>query len=249
MADPEAEPPASVEELREAVEEKYDFDDFGPADMAEMSPEEWEAAFDPDSWITGTALLDRVEADLRDKVQRREVFAVVERLDWNGEDRVLAYTDAGYAIVSPDGAVEGEGSILRIVEPIVALCSMDSYDVPPMPENGGLPLPSEVSSGSGELGNRLMLVIGVVQIVAGLALLLGPLFIATGRSGSVLLATVAGVGFLGIGVVILVLVANARLSGRFRAAEYRDRLRAAGVGEDGRPSFVPTPESDDGEDG
>ncbi|NIQ56861.1 MAG: hypothetical protein GWN85_26365, partial [Gemmatimonadetes bacterium] len=56
----EAEPPAGGEpgSLREAVEAKYDFDDFRPADMAQMSLEEWEAAFDPDTWITGTELLD-----------------------------------------------------------------------------------------------------------------------------------------------------------------------------------------------
>ncbi len=249
MADPDSEPEESVEALRETVEEKYDFDDFGPADMAEMSPEEWEAAFEPDSWITGPELLDRVEADLKDKVQRREVFAVVERLQWAGEDRILAYTDEGYALVSPDGTVEGEGSVLVDVEPVVALCSMDSYDAPPMPEGEVLPSPDDVTQGSGELGNRLMLVVGLVQIVAGIVLLLGPLIIGDGGSGSVLLATVAGLGFIAIGVVILVLVANARLSDRFRAEEYRERLRAARVGEDGRPPFVPSPDSDDGEDG
>ncbi|HKJ57619.1 MAG TPA: hypothetical protein VKA37_00190, partial [Halobacteriales archaeon] len=57
--------------------------------------------------------------------------------------------------------------------------------------------------------------------------------------GAGLLTTVAGLGFLFIGLVIGVLVANARLSGRFRAEEYRRRLRAAGVGSDERPAFLP----------
>ena len=39
--------------------------------------------------------------------------------------------------------------------------------------------------------------------------------------------------------LLFVLVANARLSGRFRAEEYRERLEAAGVGREERPDFVP----------
>jgi hypothetical protein len=53
------------------------------------------------------------------------------------------------------------------------------------------------------------------------------------------LTTAAGLGFLVFGVVLFVLVANARLSGRFQAEEYRERLEAAGVGREGRPDFVP----------
>ena len=249
MADPETEQEESVETLWEAVEEKYDFDDFGPADMAEITVEEWEAVFEPDSWITGPELLDRVEADLKDKVTRREVFAVVERGQWDGDERLLAYTDEGYALVHPDGTVEGEGSVLRDVEPIVALCSMDAYEVPPMPEGDLLPSPEEITAGSGELGNRLMLAVGIVQLIAGLVLLIGPFVIGVGGSGSILLSSVAGLGFIVIGVVILILVANARLSDRFRAEEYRERLRAAGVGADQRPPFVPIPDSERDDDG
>jgi len=40
-------------------------------------------------------------------------------------------------------------------------------------------------------------------------------------------------------VFMLVLVANARLSDRFRAEEFRNRLRSAGVGDGQRPAFVP----------
>ena len=69
----------SVEALRREVEDQYDFEDFGPADMAKMSADEWEAVFDEASWITGSDLLDRVADDLRSRVETREVFARVER--------------------------------------------------------------------------------------------------------------------------------------------------------------------------
>jgi hypothetical protein len=115
----------AVEALRRRVNEEYDFEEFTPADMAEMSAAEWEAVFDPETWITGERLLDRIEADLLSRVAQRDVFAVVERLD----DRVLAYTDSGYAIVHGSGRIEGEGSVLREVEPIVALCAMEAYEV------------------------------------------------------------------------------------------------------------------------
>lgn len=237
-----ADPPAAEEEpvtpSRSDVEEKYDFDDFGPADMEEMTVEEWEVVFDPETWITGTRLLDRVEADLKAKVRDREVFGVVERIP-DPEDRVLAYSDEGYVIVYPDGSVEGEGTILRQTKSSVALCSMDEYDVPAMPEGDLLPAPTDVREGTGELGNLLIQIIAVVQIVAGLALLVSPLVVDLGGWGSGLMTTVLGLIFLTIGVVLLVLVANARLSDRFHAEEYRDRLRAVGAGTDERPSFVP----------
>lgn len=236
-------PTEDVETLRRAVEEKYDFESFSPADMAEMTVDEWEAAFDADTWITGRELLDRVEADLRSRVGRREVFAVVERTTIEGTEYVLAYTDVGYALVGPDGTVEGEGPIVEDVEPVVALCSMEDYDVPEPPADGGLPDPADIDASSSGLGDRLLLAVAGVQVLAGLALLASPLFVDLNPGGSsrgaALLTTVAGLGFLFIGVVIGVLVANARLSGRFRAAEYRERLRAAGVGSDERPSFLP----------
>ena len=205
----------STEELRARVEEQYDFEEFGAEEMAEMSVEEWEAVFDPDSWLTGQELLDRVEREMRANVERREVFAVVERVGEGDADRVVAYSDEGYVIVRPDGTVKGTGTVLRDVEPMVALCSMESYDVPDVDEDAGLPHPDVVAGGSGDFGNRML------QVVAGaIVLTLGFLFVVMG-------------GFL------FLTVANARLSDRMRAEQYRDRLRAVGAGTDERPEFLP----------
>ena len=257
-----------IEAIREAVESRYDFEEFGPADMDRMSAEEWEAVFDPESWITGTALLDRVEADLKDRVRRRNLFAVVERGDRAGEDTILAYSDTGYVLIRQDGTVAGEGGIRREIEPIVALCAMEDYDPGPLPDVDEplLPHPSEVTGGTGELGNRIMLLVAGIQVLAGLILLLAPVLVdplirafctpAPGVRGylctigpvqasvvppgrSVVLTTVVGLAFIGFGGLLFLLVANARLSDRFRAEEYRDRLRAVGVGSDDRPDFLP----------
>jgi hypothetical protein len=54
-----------LDALREQVDAEYDFENFTPADMAKMSAEEWEAAFDAETWITGPELLDRLEKDLK----------------------------------------------------------------------------------------------------------------------------------------------------------------------------------------
>jgi hypothetical protein len=237
----------------EGVEEKYDFENFGPDDMAEMSYQEWNAAFDHDSWITGEELLDRLEADLKSRVADRDVFAVVERVEQDtaeqssasnrtqsdeGEPRLVAYSDEGYAVVYPDGTVEGSGTVLRDVKPSIALASMESYEVPEMPEGEVLPDPAEVPEGTGQLGNKLMQVIGAVHVLAAVALLLsGPLFGVNGQT--YVIAIVAGVGFLVFGVLVFLLVANARLSDRFRAEEYRNRLRAVGMADDERPEFLP----------
>lgn len=225
----------STKTLAERVEKKYDFDNFTPADMVEMTVDEWEAVFDPDTWITGPELLDRVEADLKTQVANRELFAVIERFD----DRVLAYTDTSYAVVHADGTVEGEGPIRGDVEPTVVLCSMDDYEVPTPPDGELLPHPDSVAEGSGDLGNRLLQAVAGVLLIAGLALLLAAIVTDLPGTGSTVLIIVVGLGFLLIGVILLVLVANARLSDRFRAEEYRDRLRAAGVGSDERPAFLP----------
>ncbi|SDF94375.1 DUF7319 domain-containing protein [Halorientalis regularis] len=226
----------STDELREQVEAQYDFDDFGPEQMAEMSADEWEAAFDPDTWITGQELLDRVEADLKNRVVVRDVFARVERLK---DGRVVAYSDEGYAAVYPDGSVEGFGTVLRDVKPVVALCSMDEYDVPDMPEGEVLPQPTEVPEGSGELGNLMLQLVGGMQVLAGIGLL--GAWIVFGLN---VVAIVAGFGFLVIGVALFFTVANARLSDRFRAEEYRNRLRAIGIEDGERPDFLPV---EDGE--
>ena len=82
---------ADLEALREQVEAEYDFEEFGPADMAEMEREEWEAVFDPDTWITGPELVDRVERDLRRRIATREVFARLERHPGPDGDRLLAW--------------------------------------------------------------------------------------------------------------------------------------------------------------
>ena len=217
----------------EDVEERYDFDDFGPADMAEMTPEEWEAAFDADSWITGGALLDRVEGELAARIATREVFAVVEREETEAGERIVAYSDEGYAVVHPDGTVEGRGTVLRDVKPTVALCSMPDYD-PATAEGGGLPDPESVTERGRDLGNLVLQVVGLAQVVAGLVL-----FGAwVGYALHVIVAFVA-FAFVAFGVLLLTVVANARLSDRFRAEEYRERLRSAGVEAGERPAFVP----------
>jgi hypothetical protein len=211
-----------LDALREQVEATYDFENFGPADMAEMSLEEWEAAFDPETWIVGEDLLDRVEQELTARVAIREIFAVVERVS-DGEDRVIAYSDEGYAVIYADGSVEGEGTVLRDVKPTVALCSMDSYDLMDPPEDGTLPEPREVVEGSGEFGNLMLQVVAGVQVVVGLVLLGAWLALP---SLSTVVAPIAAIGFLLIGLFLFLVVANARLSDRFRVEEFRNRLRA-----------------------
>jgi len=233
-----------VQTLRREVEEKYDFESFGPRDMAEMSPEEWDAAFDPDTWITGETLLDRVEADLKNQVLSRDVFARVERFD----DLLVAYSDSGYAAVYPDGSVEGRGTVLRDVKPTVALCSMDSYDVPEMPEGDLLPRPHEIpDESSSSLGNTVLQVVAGAHILAGLVLFGAWALYVTGilsRPGTstqglnLVFIVLAGLGFLVVGVFLFLVVANARLSDRFRAEEFRDRLRAIGLEDGERPEFL-----------
>lgn len=205
-------------ELRAAVEEKYDFENFGPADMAEMSADEWEAAFDHDTWITGPELLDRIEADLKGKIASRQVFAMLER----SPEQLLVYSDVGYAVISPDGTVEGEGSLRREIEPIVAMCSMEEYEIEEPPEEYELPEPEAVAEQTGEFGNLMLQLIAGMQLVGGLALLLAFVlgFVST------LAAPAIGGLFVIVGGFLFLLVANARLSDRFRAEQYRNRLRA-----------------------
>jgi len=231
-----------VQTLREQVKEKYDFEDFGPSDMAQMSAEEWEAAFDPDTWVVGDELLDRVETDLKRRIATREVFAVLERFEEDGEERLVAYSDEGYAIVTPDGSVEGRGTVVRDVKPTVALCSMDSYEVPEAPDDVSLPTPKDVPEGTGQLGNNLLQLIAFAQILTGLGLIGIWLFtdaIPTPGGYVDLVAPMIGLVFVGIGVFLFAVVANARLSDRFRAEEFRDRLRAVGVEDGERPEFLP----------
>jgi hypothetical protein len=232
----------STESLRAAVEERYDFEDFDAEAMAEMSVEEWEAVFDPESWLTGAALLDRVERELRASVRDREVFAVVERVGEDEADRVVAYSDEGYVVVRPDGTVQGTGTVLRDVEPMVALCSMEAYEVPDVADDAGLPHPDAVRAGSGDFGNRML------QVVAGATSLAGGAFVAVwlgsvvgavdvGFAGAIVLTL--GLLFVGVGAFLFMTVANARLSDRMRAEQYRERLRAVRAGSDERPAFLP----------
>ncbi|MFP4590001.1 MAG: hypothetical protein ACLFMX_03165 [Halobacteriales archaeon] len=233
---------AAEEPTAEAAAERFDFDDFGPAAFEEMSPEEWSAAFDAEAWVTGEALLDRVEVELRHRVHDREVFAVVERIRSDGEPCVLAYSDEGYALVRPDGTVEGFGTVLRDVKPTVALCSMPEYE----PASGlddpvGLPDPAAVETARTDLGNVVIQVVALAFGIGGLVLLgAWILFDAT------LAAAVVGVGFLVGAAILAFLVANARLSSRYRAEDYRGRLRSVGLGSGERPAFVPEDEGAEG---
>jgi hypothetical protein len=239
----------STDELRRQVEEKYDFGNFTPEQMAEMSPQEWDAAFDPDTWITGSELLDRLEADVKHRIVIRDVFARVERID--DPDRLVAYSDEGYAVVYPDGSLEGSGTVLRDVKPLVALNSMEEYDPPEMPEGEVLPRPMEVPEGSGEKGNLAIQIIAGVQLLAGVSLL-GVWLLSVLRigpfdgGGPIILVT--GLGFLVVGLLLFTMVANARLSDKFRAEEYRNRLRAVGLDSDERPEWLP-PEVEFGAEG
>ena len=241
---------AELAALRQAVEDKYDFEDFGPEDMAEMSYEEWEAVFDADSWITGSELLDRVESDLRNRIAARDVFARIERLapdhSEREPERLLAYSDEGYALVYPDGSVDGRGTVLRDVTPTVALCSMDDYEIEDPPDGELLPNPSEVSEGSGELGNFMLQIVAAVQLLAGVGLLVAVFLGDLGDAA--IIAVVGAVVFLLAGVFLFFVVANARLSDRFRAEEYRGRLRAIGLESSERPEFLPIESGDADED-
>lgn len=222
-----------LDALREEVEAKYDFENFTPADMAKMSAEEWEAAFDAETWITGPRLLDRLERDLKNKIASRDVFGVIERETIEGTEHLLVYSDEGYVTVAPDGTVAGEGGILRDVEPMVALCSMEEYEVDDPPENYQLPPPESVAEQSGELGNLMVQIIAGMQLLGGLGLLGAWIFTDIG-----IIALAIGGLFLAVGFVLFSLVANARLSDRFRAEQYRNRLKAVETGGFDRPAAL-----------
>lgn len=229
-----------LEALREEVADKYDFESFGPAEMDEMTVDEWEVAFDDDAWVTGAELLDRVEADLRSRVADRDVFAVVERTA--DGDRLVAYSERSYAVVYPDGTVEGEGPVFQDVKPTVALTSMPEYGVPESPPDEGLPEPESVPVETGGLGNVALQVVAAVLGIAALVLLGAALTVDLG--GATIVAVFVGFLFLAVAVALLLAVANSRLSARYRAEEYRDRLRGAGVGRGERPDFLPVDDSE-----
>jgi len=238
-----------VEAIRRQVEAEYDFDDFGPEDMDRMSVEEWEVAFDDDTWITGEELLDRVRDDLEARIADRHVFAVLEEVEYEGHRCLLAYSDDDYALVYPDGSVEGFGTVLRDVKPVVALCSMEGYDPMEPPADVVLPTPDEVPEGSGELGNLMLQIVAAVQGIAGIGLLVAAATVAGGRGVGTTLMAAAGLGFLAIAVLLFFTVANARLSDRFRAEQYRERLREIGLEDGERPEFLPVSDGSNGGDG
>lgn len=240
----------SEEELLAEIEAEYDFDNFGPADMAEMSPEEWDVAFDPGSWITGPELIDRVEQELLARIAQREVFAVLERVEGDGEELLLAYSDQDYVLIYPDGSVEGAGTVLRDVKPTVALCSMEEYEPQDPPEGDFLlPQPDEVPERSSEVGNLMIQLVAGAQLLAGVGLVGVSLYLAvtgSGAEGTWLITGVAGLAFLVISVFLFITVANARLSDRFRSEEYKERLRAVGLEDGERPDFLPIEDPDAG---
>jgi len=76
-------------------------------------------------------------------------------------------------------------------------------------------------------------VVAIVQVLAGAALLIASFVIDL----NTIVAPAMGIVFLLIGLLLFVMVANARLD-RFRSEEYRERLRALRQAKE-RPDFVP----------
>jgi hypothetical protein len=91
------------------------------------------------------------------------------------------------------------------------------------PADGSLPEPREVVEGSGEFGNLMLQIVAGVQVAVGVGLLVAWLALP---SLSTVVAPIAAIGFLVIGFFLFLVVANARLSDRFRVEEFRNRLRA-----------------------
>jgi hypothetical protein len=81
----------------------------------------------------------------------------------------------------------------------------------------------------------------MLQITAAIQLLAGVgLFVAWIALGvETIFAPVVGLVFVIAGAFLFLVVANARLSDRFRAEEYRNRLRAVGLESGERPDFLP----------
>jgi hypothetical protein len=84
------------------------------------------------------------------------------------------------------------------------------------------------------------LLAGGVLLGGYLLHLIGVLTIPQAAAGGVnlVLLLVAGLGFVVVGLFLLVVVANARLSDRFRSEAYRERLRSVGVADGERPAFL-----------
>jgi hypothetical protein len=91
---------------------------------------------------------------------------------------------------------------------------------------------AQVLAGVVLVGAWLLMTVGVLSPPGG----------ASVRSLNVIGMLVAGLLFLAIGVLLFTVVANARLSDRFRAEEYRNRLRAIDLEPGERPEVLPEEE-------
>jgi hypothetical protein len=89
----------------------------------------------------------------------------------------------------------------------------------------------------------MLQITAAIQLLAGVGLLIAWIALDV----ETILAPVVGLGFVLAGAFLFLVVANARLSDRFRAEEYRNRLRAVGLESGERPDFLPI-ESEDPED-
>ena len=78
--------------------------------------------------------------------------------------------------------------------------------------------------------------VAAAQLLVGLGLI-GAYILLPGVE--TIVAPVLGLLFALFALLLFLQVANARLSDTFRAAEYRDRLRAVGVGSGERPEILP----------
>jgi hypothetical protein len=85
----------------------------------------------------------------------------------------------------------------------------------------------------------------MLQVIAGAQLLVGVGLIGAWALGAIptIVAPALGLVFGLVGFFLFLVVANARLSDRFRAEEYRNRLRAVKALEGERPAFL----TDEGE--
>jgi hypothetical protein len=127
---------------------------------------------------------------------------------------------------------------------MVALCSMEEYEIPEPPESYRLPSPEAVPEQTGELGNLMIQIIAGMQLLGGVGLIGAWVFTDIG-----LVAPAIGGIFLVVGIFLFSLVANARLSDRFRAEQYRNRLRAVETDGFERPEELDSGERPAGADG
>jgi hypothetical protein len=119
---------------------------------------------------------------------------------------------------------------------------MEEFEVSPPPAEFDLPDPTEVPEGSGEFGNFMLQVIAGAQLLVGIGLIGAWMAQSAGLNLAPGLTTILvpalGMVFLLVGLFLFLVVANARLSDRFRAEEYRNRLRAVKAIEGERPAFL-----------